>query len=160
VAGERREHGDVDGALSLIEKAHEVVPDSAELNNCLAWLLVLRARRTQQDATRAVELAKNAVGAAPSETRYWRTLGVAQHFAGNDKAAVEALTKSLAMRENGEAFDYFPLAAAHWQLGDRDDARKWYEKGVLWMARNKHPNVVELAVLRADVEARLGIASP
>ncbi len=26
---------------------------------------------------------------------------------------------------------------AHWQLGEKGEARKWYDKGVEWMEKNK-----------------------
>jgi hypothetical protein len=53
--------------------------------------------------------------------------------------------------------DDFPLAAAHQKLGNKQDARIWYDRGVAWMADNKSPFVAELAILRADAEALLGI---
>jgi hypothetical protein len=73
---------------------------------------------------------------------------------------VKALTRSLELRQWGDAFDYFPLAAAHQKLGNKGEARKWYDRGVAWMADNKHPYVAELAILRADAEALLGIEKP
>jgi tetratricopeptide (TPR) repeat protein len=149
--------GDLVGALAAIRKAQAVVPNDAALSNYLAWLLVVCPDPKLRDATRAVEVAKKAVGAAPNQWEYLRTIGVAHHFAGDDNAAVKALTRSLELHQSGEAFDYFPLAAAHRKLGNKEEARKWYDRGVAWAAANEHPYVAELAILRADAEALLGI---
>jgi Flp pilus assembly protein TadD len=149
--------GDLVGALAVVRRGQAVLPGDAELTNYLAWLLVVCPDPKLRDDKRALELARKAVGAAPNDWRFLRTLGVAQHLTGDDRAAVKALTSSLELQKGGEAFDYFPLAAAHQQLGNKDEARQWYGRGVAWMAANKHPCAAELAVLRADAEARLGI---
>ena len=52
---------------------------------------------------------------------FWNTLGVANYRAGQWKAAVEALEKSLQLQRDN-AWDLFFLAMAHWQLGDREAA--------------------------------------
>ena len=50
---------------------------------------------------------------------------------------------------------------AHWQLGDQDDARSWYDKAVermeKWMDKNK-PQDEKLRRFRAEAEELLGIA--
>jgi tetratricopeptide (TPR) repeat protein len=152
--------GDLVGALAAIRKGQAAAPDDADLNNYLAWFLIVRPDPNLRDARQAVELARKAAGAEPDYWTYRRTLGVAHHFAGEDRAAVKALTRSLELNPSGEAFDYFPLAAAYQQIGNKEEARKWYDRGVAWMAANKHPHAAELAVLRADAEARLGIEKP
>ena len=45
---------------------------------------------------------------------------------------------------------------AHWQLGDKKQARQWYDKAVSWMDKNK-PQDDELRRFRAEAEALLGI---
>src|SRR5262249_48606121 len=85
---------------------------------------------------RAVELARKAAELAPKEGYIRNTLGVAQYRAGAWKAAITELEKSMELRKGGDAFDWFFLAMAHWQLGAKDQARKWYEKAVEWMEKN------------------------
>jgi tetratricopeptide (TPR) repeat protein len=155
-----RSKGNLAGALAAVRDAQATEPDSPAFNNCLAWLLTICPDTELRDAPRAVELAQKAVDAAPSSWECLRTLGVAQHFAGDDEAAVQALMRSLELRPSGDAFDYFPLAAAHQRLGHKEEARNWYDKGVAWMAAKKQPYAAELAVLRADAEALLGIEKP
>jgi tetratricopeptide (TPR) repeat protein len=155
-----RRKGDLVGALAMVGKGHAVMPDDGALSNYLAWMLVVCPDPKLRDPKRAVELAGKAVGAAPDDWRFALGLGVAQHFAGEDRAAMKALTRSMELRHGEDAYHYFPLAAACQQLGNREEARKWYDKGVAWMAANKHPYAAELAFFRADAEARLGLGKP
>jgi hypothetical protein len=153
-----RHQGDLAGALAAIQKAHALDPDdNVWHNNYLAYMLVLCPDPKLRDAPRAVELSKKTVEAAPNTWGFWRTLGIAHHFAGEEKAAIRALTRVLELRQSGEAFDYFPLAAAHQKLGNKREARQWYDRGVAWADAHAHPYAAKLGVLRADAEALLGI---
>jgi hypothetical protein len=49
------------------------------------------------------------------------------------------------------------LAMAHWQLGQRDEARKSYEIAVNWMDANA-PTDKSLIRLRAEAAELLGVA--
>jgi serine/threonine protein kinase/WD40 repeat protein len=152
-----RAKGDLAGTLAVLRKAQALAPDEAQHNAYLAHMLAICADPKLRDPQRAVELAKKAVDAVPNKWEYLRTLGLAHHVAGDDNAAVKALTRSLELRQGGDAFDYFPLAAAHQKLGHKEEARQWYDRGAAWMADNKSPFVAELAILRAEAEALLGI---
>ena len=41
------------------------------------------------------------------------------------------------LREGGDGFDWFIMAMAHWQRGDMDKAREWYDRAVAWMDKNQ-----------------------
>jgi tetratricopeptide (TPR) repeat protein len=157
VGDELRRKGDFAGALAAIQKAQAFAPADPGIDIQLAYLLAMCPDPKLRDPQRAVELAKNAVDAAPNRWELWRTLGIAHHFAGDDEAAVKALTRSLELHPSGHAFVFFPLAAAHQKLGNKQEARKWYDRGVAWTSANEDPYVAELAILRADAEALLGI---
>ena len=75
---------------------------------------------------------------------------------GEWKAAIEALTKSMELRKGGDSNDWFFLAMAHWQLGDKTQARSWYDKAVPWMEKNQ-PKNEELLRFRAEAAALLGL---
>jgi Flp pilus assembly protein TadD len=98
-----------------------------------------------------VELVKKAVELNPREGSYWRTLGVAHYRAGDWKDALAALEKSMELHCGGDSFDWFFLAMAQWQLGNKDKAREWYDKAVDWMEKNQ-PIHEELRRFRAEVE--------
>jgi hypothetical protein len=43
---------------------------------------------------------------------------------------------------------------AHWQLGEKDKAREWYDKATLWMEKNQ-PKNEELLRFRAEASELL-----
>ena len=73
----------------------------------------------------------------PESRNIWNTLGAAQYRNGDWKAAVEALMKSVQLCKGGSSFNFFFLAMAHWQLGEKDKAREWYDRAVQLMDKNQ-----------------------
>jgi hypothetical protein len=45
---------------------------------------------------------------------------------------------------------------AHWQLGNKDLARKWYDQAVSWMDKNQ-PTNDDLRRFRAEASELMGI---
>jgi WD40 repeat protein/tetratricopeptide (TPR) repeat protein len=145
-----------DKAIAGYTKAIELDPKNALPLNNLAWLLATCPDAKLRDPAKAVELAKKAVGMAPKEGTLRNTLGTAHYRVGDWKAAVEALNKSMELRKGGDSFDWFFLAMAHWQLGEKEEARKWYDKAVAWMTKNQ-PKDQELIRFRAEAGELLGM---
>jgi tetratricopeptide (TPR) repeat protein len=117
-----------------------------------------------RDPAKAVEFAKEAVEKVaksdhPSpreEGEGWQTLGIAQYRVGDWKATVAALEKAMRLRNGGDAADWFFLAMAHRQQGDKQEARRWWDRAVVWMDKNK-PRDEELGRFRAEAAALLRI---
>ncbi len=147
--------GQWDKALADFSKAIELDPKNANLHNNQAWLLATTPNPKGRDPRRAVDLAKKAVELAPKDGTFWNTLGVAHYRAGSWKAAIEALNQSTKM-QGENAIDSFFLAMAHWQSGDKEQARKWYDRAVGWMAKNKVEDQ-ELLGLRAEAAELLDV---
>ena len=101
-------------------------------------------------------LARKAVELAPAHPDYPNTLGVAHYRAGDWKAAIVALEKSMKLRKGGDSKHWFFLAMAHWRLGAKDKAREWYDRAVRWMDDNQ-PKDEELRRFRAEAEDVLGL---
>jgi tetratricopeptide (TPR) repeat protein len=118
----------------------------------IAWRIGSDARAL------AVESAQKAVDTSPDDGFYWNTLGAAQCCAGDWQSAMEALEKSMELRVGGDATDWFFVAMAHWQLGRREEARKWYDKAVEWMNKNQSESV-ELQRFRAAATGLIGTAN-
>ena len=59
------------------------------------------------------------------------------------------------LRKGGDSFGWFFLAMAHWQLGDKEQARQWYDRGVRWMDRNQ-PRDEQLLRFRAEAAKLIG----
>ena len=146
------------GTASVIRTTLQLIP-ATQFCNEYAWFLATCPNSKYVDAPKAVELAEKAVKLSPKDGTFLSTLGVAQYRAGEWQAAIEALEKSMELREGGDASDWFFLAMAHWQLGHKDEARKWYDKAVEWMDKNQ-PKNEELLRFRAEAAELLGISEP
>jgi non-specific serine/threonine protein kinase/serine/threonine-protein kinase len=142
--------------LTLRQAKHPGHPDTLASMDMLARLLATCPDAKVRNTSRAVELAKRAVELAPNDGNYWNTLGVANYRGGDGKAAIAALEKSMALRKGGDSLDWFFLAMAHWQLGDKEEARKCYRRAVEWMQKNK-PNDEALRRFRAEAATLLGM---
>jgi serine/threonine protein kinase/tetratricopeptide (TPR) repeat protein len=134
----------------------EDYPDTLDSMNNLAWLLATCAEPRHRDPTRAVELASKATTLAPQEGAFWNTLGLARYRAGDWKGALQALQKSMELSKGGQSGDWFFLAMASWQLGEKEQARKLFEKAVAWMDKNQ-PKDPDLFRFRAEAATLLGI---
>jgi tetratricopeptide (TPR) repeat protein/tRNA A-37 threonylcarbamoyl transferase component Bud32 len=141
-------------AAEPCRKALELAPEDPAVNNQLAWFLATNPEPCLRDAALAVRRAEKAVSARPQSANCRNTLGVAHYRNGDDKTAVAVLETAMSLREGGDSFDWFFLAMAHWRLGDRDEARTWFDRAVQWMDRHK-PRDDELRHFRAEAEAML-----
>jgi tetratricopeptide (TPR) repeat protein len=129
-------------------------PAAARQLNSFAWNVVGSSNATPVVAKTCVPLAKRAVELAPAAGHIWNTLGVAHYRAGNWKEAVAALDNSMELSAGGEALNWFFLAMAHWQLGNKERARKWYTPAILWMHQRQSTDA-ELRQFRAEAAALL-----
>jgi tetratricopeptide (TPR) repeat protein len=120
--------------------------DDAGALDSLARILANCPNPTFRDPTQAVQLARHAVKLAPLWSDVSNILGVAHYRAGDWRAAVTALEKSMDLRNGGNSYDWFFLAMAHWRLAELDElgelevkveARNWYNKAIQWMDKNE-----------------------
>ncbi len=149
--------GQWDKIIDEYANAIQVKPDDAGFTNYLAWLLATCPDPKSRDPKRAVELGKKAVQLAPEDGNCWNTLGVAQYRANDWKAAIVTLAKSNELLGGQElSFNAFFLAMAHWQLGNKEEARSWQDRAIQWMDKNK-PQDEELRRFRAEAAELLGI---
>src|SRR5262249_30652542 len=102
-----------------------------------AWFLATNAEPKFRNPALAVELARKAVEEAPANADFRQTLGVAHYRTGDWKAAVAALQESVRLAKGGGCHDWLFLAMAHWQMGDKGEARKWYRRASEWVQANE-----------------------
>jgi tetratricopeptide (TPR) repeat protein len=131
-------------------------PHTVDSMNKLAWFLATCDDPRHRDPARAVELATQATTLASQQVALWNTLGVARYRAGDWKGAIQALHKSMELRKGGDGNDWFFLAMAHWQLGEKDHARTRFDQAVGWMDKHQ-PTDKELLHFRAEAAALLGV---
>jgi tetratricopeptide (TPR) repeat protein len=143
-------------AIASIRKTVGLQPDDPGGHNNLAWMLATCPDPKFRDPGEAVQHAKKVTELAPGIWIGWTTLGVAQYRNGDWKAALDALTKSRQLRRGDDGTDFCFLAMAHWQLGEKDKARTWYDRAVAWMDKHK-PHDEELRRFRAEAAELLGI---
>jgi tetratricopeptide (TPR) repeat protein len=125
--------------------------------NTLAWLLATASESQGRNPPRAVELAEKLVRLAAENAAFRNTLGAARYSAGDWRGAIRDLQKSidqLGPANPLNAFSGFIAAQAHWQLGEADRAREWFEKAVAWMENGGHDDP-ELKRFRAAAAALL-----
>jgi tetratricopeptide (TPR) repeat protein len=151
--------GQHDGAIAAWRKAIELKPDYTSAINNLADRLANHPDPKRRDPPEAVRLAKRAVELDPNFKVGWNTLGEAHYRAGDWRAAIKALGKSMEVRKGGDSNDWFFLAMAKWRLDEKDEARKWFHKAVGWMDKNQ-PKNEELRRFRVEAGALLGLEVP
>lgn len=154
--------GKLDAAIACYRRASELDPHHANVRMYLAdtlakkgWNLVKSREPERRHPVRAVAAANEAIELDPRSSFAWQYLGLVQYRIGNWQASIEALEKSCKLQEGGtgDAFQWLFLAMAHWQLGDKDEARKWYDKSI--QVERVMPE--ELRRFRAEAEELLKI---
>ncbi len=121
-----QESGDLDGAREALEKYFKLDPTNVGLHNDLGYTLA----DTGLELDRAENMIRLAVGDSPRNSAYLDSLGWVHYKKGEFAEA----KRWLAMARRG--FDgEDPVICEHmgdtcWQLGDRDDAVKWWKEGL------------------------------
>jgi superkiller protein 3 len=133
--------GRMDEALAAFQAALQIQSESAHAYFGLAWILAHRPEARLRDPVRAVAAARRAVDLKPTDRVYWRMLGWAEYRAGNWQAAIRDLHKVREVGSPGDCWEWFALAMAHWRLGHRDEARRYYDWAVEWMEQYSPDNV-------------------
>jgi serine/threonine protein kinase/uncharacterized protein HemY len=142
-------------ALAIRKQLVQELPASPGHCRDLAWLLATCPDPHLQAPDQAVRLARQAVALAPRGPDCWRALGVACYRAGDWQVAVTALRKAMALRSGGDGWEWFFLAMARWQLGDRQQARACYERGRRWT--EDRPKASGARRAQAEAAALLGL---
>jgi len=144
-------------AIAAYTEAVRLDPDNARVRNGFAWLLATCPVAEFRDAIGARTHAEKAVEVSPLNELIWNTCGVARYRAGDWPGAIAALTRAEElMSDRYYAFNAFFLAMAQWQLGNKEEARKWYGTAIEWMQK-KMPQNEELLRFRAEAAELLKI---
>jgi tetratricopeptide (TPR) repeat protein len=113
--------------LNPLLESHPEQPDLwlrwGDCGNDLAWLWANSPDLNERDPDAAVEMARQIVEKFPDVATYWNTLGAAYYRAGDDRSAVAALNRAMALG-GGTAFDDVFMAMAQARLGNQQGARR------------------------------------
>ena len=146
-------------AIATFRRCWRVQPGHVKVANDLAWLLATCPCTELREPDQAVELARKAVASVPKSAGYRNTLAVALLRAGDPKAALATLDQAMAMKNGGDAFDWFFAAMACWDLSRKDEAWSWYDRAAEWTAR-EGPDHIELRLFNDEAAAKLGRPRP
>ncbi len=144
------------GMLQALQLRRERQAERYTLHDHLARFLTTCPDPEFRDPSRAVAAAKKAVELAPQVGACWTTLGIAHYRIGRWQESVEALQKASELRAGGDGFDWFFLAMARWELGDKEEARALYDRAAQWMEKIQ-PQNDELRRFRQEAEVLFGI---
>jgi tetratricopeptide (TPR) repeat protein len=134
-------------------------PLIAQALNNLAWMEATCPHPGFLNPKDAVRHARRATVVQPEEGNYWNTLGAAHYRAGEYEDAKTALAHSMALRREGDSFDWFFLALVELKLGQKAEARRWYDKAVEWFQQSA-PRNPELYRFQVEAAEELGLPRP
>jgi superkiller protein 3 len=145
------ENGQLDEAIDAFHKVLEL-----ELNHGLALYYLGNALRQQGKLEEAIRAYRRAIQIDATYAHAHRDLGVALMAQNDPQAARKALQKSMDLSDGGDARDWFWVAMSEWQLGNEQEAHRWYKQAVRWMDEND-PENRRLVAARAEAEKTLGL---
>jgi serine/threonine protein kinase len=146
-------------AMAISEKLAKAHPGDPDHQTYLAFLLVACPAPQFRDAGRAIDLLKRALQQRPLDASDWLLLGAAHSRASNGKDALEATQKSMDLSKGGGVGHWLVLAMTHCQLGDKVEARKWYDKAAAQMKNAPLRDLVEHFAER-EAATLLGLKQP
>jgi tetratricopeptide (TPR) repeat protein len=150
--------GQWEEAITALQDGLRCCPEASGIHAHLAWCLATCPEPKLRDPARAIATANQALALAPQDAVAWQALGAARYRNGAWKASIAALEKSIALKKNTKGNDsahWLLLAMAHWQLGNKAEARQWYERAIHWIGRQARP-VPLVQALRSEAEQMLG----
>jgi tetratricopeptide (TPR) repeat protein len=80
---------------------------------------------------------------------------VARYRAGDWQPAIEALKKSTKLSHHRQPTSWLFLAMAHWELGKKEEARRWYDQAITWIEQNQSKDE-ELCRFRTEAGKLMG----
>jgi serine/threonine protein kinase len=148
--------GRPDEAQRHFEKVLKFAWASPSDLNSLAWPLATSRVLELRHPAWAVQLTRKSLDLDREQSSTWTILGAAQYRAGDSQAAIESLSKSVELNPEGSGSNRFFLAMAHWQSGNKAEARRWYDQAVAWMDENA-PASRQLTRFRAEAAELLDV---
>ena len=131
-------------AIAEFREAIRLEPNFAPPHSNLAWALVQSPKRPRDDYNEGLAHARKAVELEPKNRDGYRTLALVEYRLGHWPESLGASKESLTLKNGGDAFNWFLHVLAHGQKGDKDEARKWFDKAVEW-TRERDPKNAEAA---------------
>jgi Flp pilus assembly protein TadD len=145
--------------IAACREALRLRPGDPVIQNELAYYLTTSTDPSLRNTKQALNLARKATShmLGSKQPTHWNVLGQAHYRDRNWKEALAALDKAVELRGTSTSADGFLRAMAHWQLGNKEQAREDYARAVAWMEKHE-PKNGSLRRLRAEAAELLGIS--
>jgi tetratricopeptide (TPR) repeat protein len=146
-------------AIDAYRMAIRLRPNFTEAHDSLSWVLVVSPGRPRRDYDEGLVHARKAAELGVNDGNKYHTLALAEYRSRHWTESLAAIERSMALRNGGNAYDWFFRAMAHWQEGDKAEARKWFDKAVGWTVETA-PTSVELRRFWGEAAELLGVPGP
>jgi serine/threonine protein kinase/tetratricopeptide (TPR) repeat protein len=143
-------------ALAVCSEAVSIDPQSAHAHRNTALVLANASDAALRDPAQAVAHAEKAVELNPMNPDFRDMLGVALYRTGDYTAAIAAFDQARELYQSDDRTDWFFLAMTHWQLGNHEEARKWYDQSVEYL-KKQEPAHEEQNRFRKEAAGLLGV---
>jgi tetratricopeptide (TPR) repeat protein len=131
--------------------------DTLRTMDGFAWMLATATDVKARDPQRAVELARELVKHSPTQGKRWNLLGIAYYRGGDWSNAIAALEKSEELAPGQFlGLNALFLAMAHWQRGEKENARQCYDQAVRSIEQTKSDDP-DIPQFRAEASQLLGL---
>jgi tetratricopeptide (TPR) repeat protein len=151
--------GKHDEAIVQFREWVRLKPDEGKAHNELAWALVLPSGRPRSEYDEGLQHARKAVQLAAKDGDSINTLALAEYRTGHWAESLAASERSMPLRKGGDASDWFFMAMAIWQKGDRKRARTWFDKAITW-TNAKAPENKEFLQFWKEAASLMGQPGP
>jgi len=149
--------GKLDEAIAEFRTEIRIQPEYDWGHNGLAWALAKPPDRSSRERSEALEQARQAVAQSPKDGTFHNTLALAEYRIGHWADSIAAAERAIALTKDADASNWFFLAMALWQQGEKDRSRSYFDQAVAWTTKNDPKNAELLAFWR---EAALLLGQP
>jgi serine/threonine protein kinase/Flp pilus assembly protein TadD len=145
-----RHVGATDKAIIELKEALRSNPERRDSHQQLAFLLCTCADPKLRDSGRAMKSAEKVFALGRGDPDSWWILGLARYRGGDTEGAVQALDKADKKLSGQAPHISIFLAMAHAKKGDREEARKCYDRTIRLMEERRQW-VEELPLVKEEL---------
>jgi eukaryotic-like serine/threonine-protein kinase len=151
--------GNVDGAIAEGRESLRLQPDSVTVPDHLAWILAVYPDRPPRDYDEAAGLVRQSLETRPKAPGVHATRALVEYRRGHWDDAIAAVERSMALRQGGQAAEWFLLAMALARKGEKEKALPWFDKAVE-RAVKKNLKELDVMILWSEAARLLGRPGP
>jgi hypothetical protein len=144
------------GRDRALSKTINAVVEATVCNHPARWFAIAPSRSPEQ-SREALTLAQRAAALDFENGGNWNTLALARNRADAWPGASSAVNRAMRLHDGVNPKDWVILAMIRWRLGDRAEARRWYDLVTIAIKSQNYADE-DLRRLRDEAAALLGIS--